>query len=223
MLAIIGTMTLVFVSRSKMFAMVAVLLAGIVGISIVATKYPSQSTAFIQNVLVKHHLLQSFQANRFITWLNPNYDLSGAGYNVHQTLTAVASGELYGEGLFRGMLTDGNFIPNQWTDFIFTVIAEEFGFIGSVLLIFSFLLLISRLIKIANESQDQFGMYMIVGFIGMFAFQVFENIGMNYYLSPATGITLPFISYGGSSLVANYLCIGIALSVALRRKSLSFR
>ncbi len=219
--AIAGTMYTVFAKRSHFFIIVVVMIAGVVGISVVALMFPTESTAFI-GFLVKHHILKSFQADRIVTWLNPNYDPLGAGYNIRLAQTAVGSGQVFGEGLFAGIETKGNWIPNQWTDYIFTAIGEEFGFIGSSILVLLFLLLIYRLARIAGTSQDTFGTYLVIGIVGMFAFQVFENIGMDMYLSPSTGITLPFISYGGSSLIANYIAVGLTLSVALRRKKLRF-
>jgi rod shape determining protein RodA len=219
--AIAGTMYTVFAKRSHFFMIVAVMVITVVGLSVVALMFPTESTTVI-DFLVKHHVLKSFQADRITTWLNPDLDPLGAGYNIRLAQTAVGSGQVFGEGLFGGIETKGNWIPNQWTDYIFTAIGEEFGFVGSSLLVLLFLFLIYRLVRIAATSQDTFGTYLVIGIVGMFAFQVFENIGMDMYLSPSTGITLPFISYGGSSLIANYIAVGLTLSVALRRKKLRF-
>jgi rod shape determining protein RodA len=222
MFAIILVMYLVFAKRGHFILVVSCVVAVIIGLVVVATQFPAESTKFIDNVLVKHHLLQAFQAKRIETWLNPEADPLNSGYNVRQAQIAVGSGQIFGEGLFNGIETRGSWIPNQWTDYIFTAIAEEFGFIGSSVLILLYIVLIYRLVRIAGTSQDTFGTYLVMGLVGMFAFQVFENIGMDMYLSPSTGITLPFISYGGSSLIVNYIAIGLALSVALRRKKLRF-
>jgi rod shape determining protein RodA len=222
MFSITMTMYVVFAKKSHFWFLTAALAVIVIGVVVVIFNYEGQSTWFIENVLVKHHLLQEFQANRIVTWLNPNYDLANTGYNIHQAQIAVGSGQVFGEGFHNGIETRGAFVPNQWTDYIFTAIGEEFGFVGSSLLVFLFLVLVYRLVRIAGTARDTFGTYLIMGVVGMFGFQVFENIGMDMYMSPSTGITLPFISYGGSSLIANYLAAGLALSVAIRRRRLSF-
>jgi len=222
MFIIVIVMYMVFAKRAHMAALVTGLVVVVSGFSYVALNFSKQSTVFIQNVLIKHHILKSYQADRIIVWLNPSFDPSSAGYNVHQAQVAIGSGQVFGEGFLNGIETHGGWIPNQWTDFIFTAIAEQFGFVGSALLVLVFLVLIHRLIRIAAKSLDPFGTYLIIGIVGMFAFQVFENIGMDMYLSPATGITLPFISYGGSSLIANYMAVGLALSVYNRCKSMRY-
>ncbi|MCL6636674.1 MAG: rod shape-determining protein RodA [Alicyclobacillus sp.] len=222
MFAITGTLYTAFARRSHFVVVVVaiVVMAGL--ITVVATQFPDQAQVFINQVLVKHKLLKPYQADRIVTWLDPGYDPLGAGFNVHQAQIAVGSGGVFGEGLLNGIETRGGWVPNQWNDYIFTAIAEEFGFVGASALIFLFLILFYRLASLARSAQDALGTYLILGTLGMFAFQVFENIGMDMYLSPSTGITLPFISYGGSSLVANYMAIGVALSVGLRRKKLRF-
>jgi rod shape determining protein RodA len=222
MFAITGCMYMVFTKRSYFSMMIAVIALIVCGTTVVANQYPKQSASFIENVLVKDHVLKSYQADRIITWLDPSYNNLNEGYNIHQAQVAVGSGQLFGEGLFNGISTRGGWVPNQTTDYIFTAIGEEFGFVGSSVLVLLFLILIYRLIKVAGTSQDTFGTYLIMGICGMFAFQVFENVGMDMYLSPSTGITLPFISYGGSSLIVNYMAIGLVMSVSLRRKKLRF-
>jgi rod shape determining protein RodA len=222
MFAITGCMYMVFTKRAYFSMMIAVIALIVCGTTVVANQYPKQSASFIENVLVKDHVLKSYQADRIITWLDPSYNNLNEGYNIHQAQVAVGSGQLFGEGLFNGISTRGGWVPNQTTDYIFTAIGEEFGFVGSSVLVLLFLILIYRLIKVAGTSQDTFGTYLIMGICGMFAFQVFENVGMDMYLSPSTGITLPFISYGGSSLIVNYMAIGLVMSVSLRRKKLRF-
>jgi Bacterial cell division membrane protein len=223
MFAIIYFMYMAFAKRWSYILLLFGIFILVLGFTYIAMDYPQQSTNFIQTNLVKHHLLQSFQADRVITWLNPGFDPSGSGYNVQQAQLAIGSGQLYGDGFLKGTQTHAGVIPNQWTDFIFTAISEQFGFVGSAILILAFLILIWRLTQIASTALDTFGTYFVTGIIAMFAFQVFENIGMNIYLSPATGITLPFISYGGSSLIANYMAVGLALNVYSRSKSVLFK
>lgn len=222
MFAIVLLMYMVFAKRSHFATLLGGLAIVVFGFTFVALNFPNQSTTFIQNVLIKHHILKTYQADRIVVWLNPGYDPTGAGYNVHQAQLAVGSGQVFGEGFLKGSLTSGGWIPNQWTDFIFTAIAEQFGFVGSAVLILVFLVLLYRLTRTAAISLDPFGTYLIIGIVTMFGFQVFENIGMDMYLSPATGITLPFISYGGSSLIANFMAIGLALSVYRRHQSMRF-
>ncbi|MBX5436011.1 MAG: rod shape-determining protein RodA [Alicyclobacillaceae bacterium] len=221
MFAIVMTMYVVFTKRVYFVLLTVALFALVIFLAVVALRFPDQAKTAL-TALVHHGVLQKFQAERIITWLDPNYDPTGAGWAVHQAQVAVGSGEVFGEGLFNGIETRGSWVPNQWTDYIFTAIAEEFGFVASSGLIVLFLLLVYRLVRIAGMVQDPFATYIIVGVVGMFGFQVFQNIGMTMYLSPSTGITLPFISYGGTSLVANYIAVGLAVSAALRRKKLRF-
>ncbi|WP_035453609.1 FtsW/RodA/SpoVE family cell cycle protein [Alicyclobacillus herbarius] len=219
MFAIFMTMYVVFTKRTYVTLLTLALL-GLVILCGVGLAHPNASEHFVNNVLVKHHLLQSYQANRIISWLDPNYDLQDAGYNVHWAQIAIGSGQVFGEGWLNGTMTAH--VPNQDTDYIFSLIGDEFGFVGGSVLVFLFLVLVYRMVKVAGTVQEPFGLYTVIGFVGMFAFQVFENIGMDVYLSPSTGITLPFISYGGSSLLVNYFCIGVVASIALRQKRLRF-
>lgn len=191
------TMYTVFAKRTHFAMIMLLVLVVVIGFSVAAVMFSQQSEVFINQVLVdKLHILKSYQADRITTWLDPNYDVRDAGYNIHMAQIAIGSGQLFGEGLFNGIETKGAWVPNQWTDYIFSAIGEEFGFVGAAVLVLLFLILMYRLVKIAATTDDPFGMYMAIGVIGMFSFQVFENIGMDMYLSPSTGITLPFISYG---------------------------
>jgi len=222
LVAITLFMYMVFIRRWQFVLIVSIVVLAVVGMGVAVTQFPQESRTFIENILLKHHVLKPFQAARIITWLDPTYQPLQAGFNVHQAQIAVGSGQVFGEGLFNGIETRGGWVPNQWNDYIFTAVGEEFGFVGSSGLVLLFLIMILRLVRMAGTSQDTFGTYLIMGIVGMFAFQTFENIGMDMYLSPSTGITLPFISYGGSSLIANYIAIGLAISVSLRRKKLRF-
>lgn len=217
--AITLTMYTVFAKRTH-FALILVGTVAVVSVfSLAASMFSKQSTDFINNVIVKDHLLKSYQVNRITVWLNPKYSPDHYGYNIHVAQIAVGSGKLFGEGLFNGTLTNNGWVPNQWTDYIFTAVGEELGYVGSATLIFLFLLLIFRLNKIAQTASDAFGTYMTLGIIGMLSFQIFENIGMDMYLSPSTGITLPFISYGGTSLVVDYFAIGLVLGIGVRQRN----
>jgi rod shape determining protein RodA len=215
--AIFISMLFPFVKRSILIWML--ILGGVLVTLIILAKvvYAGQIIQFMD----KHHL-DSYQMSRITTFLDPEHATRDERYQVMQAQTAIGSGQLFGEGLMKGILTNGRFVPEQQTDMIFSALAEQFGFIGSTLLIFLFLAMFYRMVRVAMTSLDAFGLYMIVGIIGMFAFQIFENIGMNMLIMPLTGITLPFISYGGTSLVANYMMVGIVLSVSIRRRKLRF-
>ncbi|MEW9670860.1 rod shape-determining protein RodA [Ammoniphilus sp. 3BR4] len=175
---------------------------------------------FKQEIFFK--LIKPYQWNRIVYWLDPELDPVGMGFQLKQSLIAIGSGQLLGKGINAGTQAKFGWVPVGESDFIFTVIAEELGFLGGSLLIFLFFLLIYRMVRIAMDAKDAFGSYLVSGVIGMFVFQIFENIGMTIQLMPITGITLPFISYGGSSLVTNFIIVGLILNVGMRRKKLMF-
>jgi rod shape determining protein RodA len=174
---------------------------------------------FQQDMFFK--VIKPYQWNRVVFWLNPDLDPGGDGFQLKQSLIAIGSGQLTGKG-FQETQAKFGWIPVGESDFIFTVIAEQVGFIGASLLIFLFFLFIYRMIRIALDAKDPFGAYLVTGVVGMFVFQIFENIGMTIQLMPITGITLPFISYGGSSLITNFMIVGLVLNVGMRRKKLMF-
>lgn len=159
-----------------------------------------------------------YQFRRVYSWLDPYSYPSDEGYNLIQAMTAIGSGEMSGKG-FHGREV---YIPENHTDFIFSVIGEEYGFIGTSIVIFLYFILIFHLTKIALEMKDPFSVYVCTGVIAMIAFHVFENIGMNIQLLPITGIPLPFISYGGSSLFSNMLAIGLIFSIRFHHRTYMF-
>lgn len=165
--------------------------------------------------------LQGYQKDRIRVLFQPNLDPLGSGYNVKQAIIAVGSGKLFGRGFGQGTQSQLNFLPEQQTDFIFAVLAEEFGFLGVVLVLSCYALVLSRSLAIGRQSRDDFGAFVTAGFSAGFAIQLFINVGMNMGLMPVTGIPLPFVSAGGSSLVASLLAIGIVQSVAVRRRHIS--
>lgn len=166
--------------------------------------------------------LDVYQKNRFFNFLDPERDTSNTGYQAMQGKIAIGAGKIYGRGLFQGVFTQYNYIPEKQTDFIFAVIGEELGFVGGVTLIFFYFIMLSRLIKIAKDSNDLFGSLMVVGFTSILIFHIWENIGMTIGLMPITGIPLPFLSHGGTFQLINLVCIGIALSVGIHRDGLNF-
>lgn len=169
------------------------------------------------------NLLKDYQKDRLVLFLAPERDPLGGGYHLIQSRIAIGAGQLWGKGLTHGTQTQLNFIPEQHTDFIFSAVGEELGFIGSMAVLVAFWLLCWRLIAIAQNASDNFGSLVAVGVLSMVAFQVFVNIGMTIGLAPITGIPLPWISYGRSALLTNFIAIGLAQSVANNRLRLHFR
>jgi rod shape determining protein RodA len=167
-------------------------------------------------VAVKAGVISEYQVNRLQTFVDPNADTQGAGYQLRQARITVGSGGLVGTGLFNGPQTNGRFVPEQQTDFIFTVAGEELGFIGSGGILILYLILLMRGFSIARRTSDPFGRLVCIGVIAWFAFQLFENIGMTLGLMPMTGVPLPFISYGGSSMFATLIGFGLLQNVHAR-------
>lgn len=163
------------------------------------------------------HILKPYQKERLMVFLNPSVDPLGAGYTIIQSKIAVGSGRLFGKGWFGGTQNQLNFLPERHTDFIFSVIGEEWGFLGAAFLIFCFFILIDSGLKIAQHSHDRFGFLMAVGISGIFALQTIVNIGMVLGLFPVVGLTLPFVSYGRSSFMVSAIMLGILLSLNRRR------
>ncbi len=167
--------------------------------------------------VIKLHLLKSYQSSRFTSFLNPNADPRGTGYSAHQAAIAIGSGGMHGQGLFHGQLIAGGFVPEQYTDFIFTVSGEELGFVGSLVLLALLGILLFRTLRIAYRADDQFGTLVAAGIAIWFAVQSFINIGMTIGIMPVTGLPLPFISYGGSAMFADMIAIGILQTVHRHR------
>lgn len=163
-------------------------------------------------------LLQDYQKQRLTGFLNPEQDPLGAGYHLIQSRIAIGAGQVYGRGLHHGTQTQLNFIPEQHTDFIFSAIGEELGFIGCMCVLAAFWLICWRLVMIALTAKDSFGSLLVIGVLSMLVFQVFVNIGMNIGLAPVTGIPLPLLSYGRSALLSNFIAIGLVQSVANHRQ-----
>ena len=164
-------------------------------------------------LIVAAGVLAQYQIDRFTAFLNPDSDPLGVSYNVRQAEIAIGSGGWFGNGLFQGTQTAGQFVPEQRTDFIFSVAGEELGFFGSSIVLLLMLFITWRLINIAARAEDLFGRLVAVGMAGWIAIQGFQNIGMNLELLPVTGVPLPFVSYGGSSMMALWLGIGVILNL----------
>ncbi len=163
-------------------------------------------------------VLHGYQMMRFVVFLNPQIDPLGAGWHIIQSLTAVGSGGLRGKGFLQGTQSHYQYLPEQNTDFIFSILAEETGFLGGLIIFILFSIIIIRSLHIAYTSQDKFGTYIAVGIVAMIGFHVIENIGMSIGVMPITGIPLFFLSYGGSSLWTALISIGLLLSIHIRRR-----
>ena len=166
--------------------------------------------------------LQRYQLNRFLVLFDPTLDPRGAGYNVAQSKIAIGNGGFWGEGLHMGSQSSGAFMPEQWTDFIFAVLSEELGFIGACALLLLYAFLLFRGLRVAMLSKDLFGALVAAGIVSMYLFHILENAGMTMGLMPVTGIPLPFVSYGGSSMLTNLAGIALLQNIYVHRQRLIF-
>jgi rod shape determining protein RodA len=173
-------------------------------------------------VLSSDKILKPFQRARLLVFLNPKLDPQGVGYNLNQSKIAVGSGELFGKGLYHGTQTQLNFVPENSRDFIFTAVGEEVGFVGVCGLVALDVAIVAGALRAVFSAQDRFGLLLSVGLVTMLAFHMIVNIGMTIGIMPVTGIPLPFMSYGGSALITNYLAVGILINVALQKDRLVF-
>ena len=162
--------------------------------------------------------VSDYQVARLQSFVDPTSDPQATGYQIRQSRITIGSGGIFGKGLFEGPQTSGRFVPEQQTDFIFTVAGEELGFVGCSLILFLYLLIFIRAFIICRQSRDLFGRLVCIGVIAWFIFQSFENIGMAMGLMPMTGVPLPFLSYGGSSMFANLIGIGLLQNVHARSR-----
>lgn len=185
---------------------------GIIGLIIAGyLLFPDSIAVFLNETIFKH------VSSRFYGWINPE-QYSDSGFQLIRAMMAIGSGQLFGKGIHDMQVN----VPERHTDMIFSAIAEQFGFIGSSLIITLFFLLIYRLIHIAIQSNDSYGSYIVAGIVGMFTFQIFQNIGMSIRILPITGLPLPFLSYGGSSTLTYLIAIGIVLNIHSRTKKYLF-
>ena len=166
--------------------------------------------------------LKDHQINRLIVFIDPYQDPHGTGWNIIQSLVAIGSGGLWGKGLYHGTQVQLNFLPEHHTDFIFSVVGEELGFVGTGFVLLLYFCLISRSIRVAFRARDLYGRLIVGGVTCMWLFHIFENIGMTIGLMPVTGIPLPFLSYGGSFMLTNLIAVGLILNVQVHRENLLF-
>jgi rod shape determining protein RodA len=166
--------------------------------------------------------LPAHALKRINSFLHPEEDLRGDGYNMYQSKLAIGAGEIFGMGLLKGNQTQLGFLYPKTTDFIFAVIGEELGFVATAAIVVLYIILITKSVYIAKTAKDNMGSYIAMGISGMFLFYMVENIGMTIGLLPITGVPLPFVSYGGSSLITNFICIGLLLNISSRRQKAIF-
>ncbi|MDX2128467.1 MAG: rod shape-determining protein RodA [Chloroherpetonaceae bacterium] len=169
-----------------------------------------------------NRVLKPHQLKRIQTFLDPLSDPQGAGYNALQAKVAIGSGGFFGKGFLEGTQTQLKFIPAQWTDFIFCVIGEELGFLGASVLLLTYMLLLMRVVRITQLIKNRFSIMVLAGIVSLFLGHIIVNVGMTIGLVPVIGIPLPFLSYGGSSLFANMIAIGLILNIYKNRRDLSF-
>ncbi len=203
------------------FVFMCVMMLFVAGIS---WKYIAAAfgTVAVGAVPVWMFLLKDFQKNRILSFFNPELDPMGSGYHVLQSKIAIGSGKTMGQGLFHGVQTQLGYLPEKQTDFIYAVIGEELGLWGALLVLTLCVVVVVRCFVISGKSRDFFGQMLCVGVGSMFMFHVIENIGMCIGIMPVTGISLPFISYGGSNMIASLLGIALVLNVNMRKKPLNF-
>ena len=168
------------------------------------------------------YFMKDYQKSRIMVFLDPNADPFGAGYHIIQSKIAIGSGMLFGKGLFKGTQSQLNFLPENHTDFIFSVIGEELGFLGCLFLLFLYFVLIYRALLTAKECKEPFGMLLVTGIVAMWTFEILVNVGMTCGIMPVTGIPLPFMSYGVSALTTNMMALAVVLSVHMRQQSAIF-
>ncbi len=201
---VFATVFIIFTSGiNKKYIFAAILLIAVL-VPIVYTNLPAHALA------------------RIDVFLHPEKDPRGAGYNIMQSKLAIGAGQVLGMGLFQGNQTQLGYLHPKTTDFIFSAIGEEMGFVVAATIVIVYVILITRIVYIAKTAKDNIGSYIAIGIAGILAFHMLENIGMTIGVLPITGVPLPFVSYGGSSLLTNFICIGLVLNISARRQKAIF-
>jgi rod shape determining protein RodA len=201
--------------------LLVVLLVGIIALSGVRLRWLAGlgvAGALAALAIWSMHLLKPYQVQRLTAFVNPAADPRGTGYSAAQAKIAIGSGRMFGQGLFQGQLVAGNFVPEQHTDFIFSVAGEELGFVGAVVIIALLAIVLLRALRIAARADDMFGLLVASGIAIWFGVQSFINIGMTIGITPVTGLPLPFVSYGGSAMFADMIAVGVLLAVHRRHR-----
>ncbi|SDO13150.1 FtsW/RodA/SpoVE family cell cycle protein [Alkalicoccus daliensis] len=215
-LVILSIIFIMILMAGVTFRMIGLLITiGLTGIASLVWLHNNAFAIFTQ-------IIRPHQLSRIYAWLDPSANVGAEGYQLYHAIQGIGAGQLYGSGFGQGVKSQSGVIPELHTDFIFTVIAEEFGFIGATILMVVYFLLLYRMVLIAFTCNNTFGTYIVAGVVGLLVFQVFQNVGMTIGVVPITGLALPFISYGGSALVTNMLAIGLVLNVNIRTKHYMF-
>jgi len=197
-----AVITMIALSGASLYWVIGLLIAGVVGVYIA----------------IESGEVSEYQLNRLKSFVDPSADPQASGYQLRQARITIGSGGLLGKGLFDGPQTNGRFVPEQQTDFIFTVAGEELGFLGSSFILLLYFIVLMRAFAIARATTDLFGKMVCIGVVAWFSFQIFENIGMTMGLMPMTGVPLLFLSYGGSAMFANLIAIGLLQNVYQRTR-----
>ncbi|CUH97451.1 putative membrane protein [Propionispora sp. 2/2-37] len=199
------------------------ILFGMLFVAGISTKYLFMIfSAGVAILPIFWHFLKDYQKMRLTVFIDPNVDPLGSGYHIIQSKIAIGSGMLFGKGLFEGTQSQLNFLPENHTDFIFAVIGEELGFVGAVIVLLLYFILLYRGIKIAGMAKDNFGTLLATGIVAMLTFHILVNVGMTAGIMPVTGIPLPLMSYGVSALTTNMISLGILLNIYMRRQKILF-
>ncbi|HYJ62051.1 MAG TPA: FtsW/RodA/SpoVE family cell cycle protein [Actinomycetota bacterium] len=219
----IGALALLLLLANVEIGSAIVVVAIIVGLLVVAGARVKHLVALAVGAILlmalafQANVIRDYQLDRIRAFLDREHVAEDVRYNLDQSLTAVGAGGLFGRGYLEGTQTNLDYVPEQHTDFIFTVVGEEFGFVGALVVLLLFALLLYRAIRIAYLSKDPFGTLVAAGIASMFAIQMFVNVGMVIGIMPITGIPLPFLSYGGSAMLTNLIAIGMLESIHMRR------
>jgi len=221
-IALIPMVILIFVEPDMGTSLVLIFIyLTIMSISI-PIKYPIITISGIAaSIPLAIKFLKPYQYQRALSFLNPQKDPLGSGYNVIQSIIATGSGEIFGKGIAQSNMTKLKFVPVQYADFIFSAIGEIWGFVGSIILLGLFAALLTYFVRTYNNTENKFGKYLAAGIFAMFIFQTLVNIGMCIGLMPVAGIPLPFVSFGGSSTITNFIAIGMTISINIYKDEMT--
>jgi rod shape determining protein RodA len=206
-------LTMLYVAGAPGWKISAIILAGVFVIVIIFLAHHFFGTPLF---------IKEYQVARLTSFINPERDPKGSGWNVRQAVIAVGSGQFFGKGLFRGSQGRLGYLPENYTDFIFAVLAEETGFVGTFIVLFLYFTLVWRGFRIGFQAKDKTGSIIATGIVSMFLFHILENVGMNIGIMPITGIPLPFLSFGGSAMIANIVAISILSNIWARHQKIMF-
>lgn len=219
---LIPMVLLIFMEPDMGTSLVLIFIYLLMMIISIPIKYPIITISIVlASIPFAIKFLKPYQYQRFLSFINPQKDPLGSGYNVIQSIIATGSGQIFGKGIAQSNMTKLKFVPVQYADFIFSAIGEIWGFIGSIIVLGLFAILLSYLVRTYRNTNNKFGKYLATGVLAMFIFQIFVNIGMCIGMMPVTGLPLPFISVGGSSTLTNFMALGIAININLYKEEIT--